>query len=80
MQSNLDFMMMMLFKADVGSGVMVKNLLVDLQFQHLVSNDIRLLSIHFRKQNSLQSDEGKLFIKAQVSSRILCWMHPKHNV
>ena len=57
--SDLDFMIMKLFRADRGLGYVMKDVQVARRLQELLSDDHRQLNLHYKKHTSLETDDGK---------------------
>lgn len=57
--SDLDFMIMKLFRADRGLGHVMKDVQVARRLHELLSDDHRQLNLHYKKHTSLETDDGK---------------------
>lgn len=58
--SDLDFMIMKLFRADRGLGYVMKDVQVARRLQELLNDNHRHLNLHYKKHTSLETDDGKL--------------------
>ncbi len=78
-RTDLDFMVMKLYRTDSGLGYIFRDVQIAREMSHLMDDDQRRLNLHYRKHTSLEVEESEYIEYVLASIWIFCQLYRLPN-